>query len=268
MSDEEKSYESESEEEMILEERIQFASLLNRILQAQLPLSVEHPGFLIGFVKHLETEEDLPADLENCLRGLTKAGKIWSNATPNRLKKGVIEYLESSKSLMGNLFETSFDSKIMKNLKTFLDAYKKMSITEEDCSSYVSMVTTSTLPTTAATATGRAGVIGGKKRKLMDSNLEEIDVHLDEIHVEVEPCPTFKTYSSITVAKDGRHYTKKSEDKWKDFQMKVTLYRKTDLMNCPGPKQKWEHRFMEMEVNFNKGDSFSKMMSQIRNLGS
>ncbi|ARI46482.1 NS2 [Ambidensovirus CaaDV1] len=266
MSDVEKNYVSESEEEILDEGKIQFASLLNRILQAQPPLSQDHPGFLIGFVKYLETQDDLPTEIENCLRGLIKAGKIWSNATPSRLKKGVIEYLESCKSLMGTLFETSFDSRVMKSLKTFLDAFKEMNITEEDCSSYVSMVTTSTSHTTATSATGRAGATGGRKRKLLNPSFEEIDVDLEDVTVEVEPSPTWKCYSGITALKDGRHYSKKSEDKWKEYHMKVTLYRKKDLMKCPSAKQKWDYRFMELEVNFDKGDAFSQMMSRMRAL--
>jgi hypothetical protein len=267
MSDVEKENISESEEELVMLEekgKIQFASLLNRILLAQPPLSQEHPGFLIGFVKHLENQEEIPAQLENCLRGLIKAGKVWNNATPTRLKNGVIDFLENSKGLMGNLFETSFDSKVMKSLKTFLDAFKEMNITKEDCSSYVSMVTTSMSPTTATSATGRVGVTGGKKRKHLEQSLDEIDVDLEEITVEVEPSPTWKCYSGITALKDGRHYAKRSEEPWKEYQMKVTMYRKNDLMKCPSPKQKWDYRFLEMEINFNRGDASSKMMSQMR----
>ena len=181
MSEDEKSYASESEEETMKESetKIQFASLLNRILLAQPPLSQDHPGFLIGFVKYLETQEDLPSDLENCLRGLMKAGKVWNSATPNRLKKGVIEYLESCKGLMGSLFETSFDSRVIKSLKIFLDAFKEMSITKEDCSNYVSMVTMSTSHTTANYQQGYAGATGGRKRKHLEPTLEEINVDLD-----------------------------------------------------------------------------------------
>nr|QRQ90274.1 MAG: hypothetical protein 2 [Parvoviridae sp.] len=258
-----------SEEETELTEdttKIQFPAILNRILTSYLPLSQEHPGYLIGFAKYLETQDHLNPQLENCLVGLIKAGRLWKNATPNRLKKGVIEYIENSKSLMGNSLETSIDFKAMKSLRSLLESYKEMDITAEDCSNYVTMETTSTSRTTATSVTGRAGAIGLSKRKHTDSTLEEINVDLDEITVEVEPSPTFKTYSSITLRKEGNFFTRKLEDSWKTYMMKVTLYKKEDLMNCQGSRQKWDHRFMEMEINFNKGDAFSTMMSQIRNL--
>lgn len=259
--------ESEVEEvEMEKSGKIQFATVLYRILACQKPLSETHPGFLIGFVKHLEVQEELPAELENYLRGLKKAGKIWSNASQKRLSKGVIEYLESCPSLMGNWFETSLDSITMKSLKNFLDAYVEMNITKEDCSNYVSMETTSTSPTTAVTATGCAGATGSKKRKRSNYTLEETNVTLEETHVDLEPSPTWKTYSAITVLKDGKHYTKKLEDRWKNYQMKVTLYRKKDLMECQGPRDKWNHRFMEMEMNFDQEDVFSEMTSQMKSV--
>ena len=73
------------------ETRINFAAVLRRILQNQLPLSETHPGYLLGFLNLLESEENLPAELENSLYGLQKVAKIWNNNTGKALKKGVIE---------------------------------------------------------------------------------------------------------------------------------------------------------------------------------
>ncbi|QHG62570.1 NS2 [uncultured densovirus] len=256
----------ESEEEVILEEekKIAFATILHKILQSQLPLSETHPGYLLGFVNMLEAEENLPSELENSLRGFQKAAKTWSFNTGKASKKGVIEYLESCKGLMGNLFEMSFGSKMLESVKTFLSAYKEMDITEEDCSRYVEKIHTSMSSMTASSATGRVGATGGKRRKLMEPMLDEIDVHIDEIPVEVEPSPTFKTYSSIIARKDGQQYIRKYEEKWKEFQARVTIYRRADLMDCPKSSEKWKYKYQELELNYNSGDPLSMMTNRIK----
>ncbi len=256
----------ESEEELILEEdkTIAFATILHKILQSNIPLSETHPGYLLGFVNMLEAEENLPSDLENSLRGFQKAAKTWSYNIGKASKKGVIEYLESCKGLMGNLFEMSFGSKTLESVKTFLIAYKEMDVSEEDCSRYVEKIHTSMSSMTASSATGRAGATGGKRRKLMEPMLDEIDVHIDEIPVEVEPSPTFKTYSSIIARKDGQQYIRKYEEKWKEFQARVTIYRRADLMDCPKSSEKWKYKYQELELNFNSGDQLSMMTSRIK----
>nr|QOD39494.1 NS2 [uncultured densovirus] len=255
---------SESEESEVEEDKILFVTLLSRIIRSQPPLSQIQPGYLIGFTKFLENQDRIPAQLENCLPGLIRAAKQWQNATSNRLKKGVIEYLSSVKGLMGTWFEMSFDSRTMQSLKTLLDAYKEMDITEEDCSNYASMETMSTSRMIAHSQTEHADATGGSKRKHSALTLEEIDEDLEDVTQDQEPSPTFKTYSSITVLKDGKYITKKLEDKWKEYMMKVTLYRKKDLLDCQNSRQKWEHRFMEMEINFEKKDVFSQMVNQIK----
>lgn len=254
----------ESGEEEIVEQRIKFAAALRRILQHQLPLSETHPGYLLGFINMLQTEDNLPAELENSLHGFQKAAKTWNFGIGKALKKGVIEYLESCKSLMGNLFETSFGLKTLESLKTFLNAYKEMDITEEDCSRYVEKTLTSMSSMTATTATGRVGATGTKRRKLMAPTVDEIDVHLDEIPVEVEPQPTFKTYSSIIARKEGQQYIKKFEEKWKEYQARVTIYRRQDLMDCPKSSEKWKYKYQELELNYNSGSLMSEMMNQIK----
>jgi hypothetical protein len=253
-----------SEEEIILEKEIKFATILRRILQSNLPLSETHPGYLLGFINMLQAEEKLPAELENSLHGFQKAAKTWNYGIGKASKKGVIEYLESCKSLMGNLFETYFDSKTLESVKTFLNAYAEMNITEEDCSRYVEKTLTSTLSTTATSATGRAGVTGIKRRKLMGPTVDEIDVHIDEIPVEVEPQPTFKTYSSIIARKDGQQYIKKYEEKWSEYQARVTIYRRQDLMDCPKSSEKWKYKYQELELNYNSGSPISEMMNRIK----
>nr|QOD39549.1 NS2 [uncultured densovirus] len=264
--DHEMSGSEESEEELILEEdkTIAFATILHKILQSNIPLSETHPGYLLGFVNMLEAEENLPSDLENSLRGFQKAAKTWSYNIGKASKKGVIEYLESCKGLMGNLFEMSFGSKTLESVKTFLIAYKEMDVSEEDCSRYVEKIHTSMSSMTASSATGRAGATGGKRRKLMEPMLDEIDVHIDEIPVEVEPSPTFKTYSSIIARKDGQQYIRKYEEKWKEFQARVTIYRRADLMDCPKSSEKWKYKYQELELNFNSGDQLSMMTSRIK----
>nr|QOD39499.1 NS2 [uncultured densovirus] len=264
--DHEMSGSEESEEELILEEdkTIAFATILHKILQSNIPLSETHPGYLLGFVNMLEAEENLPSDLENSLRGFQKAAKTWSYNIGKASKKGVIEYLESCKALMGNLFEMSFGSKTLESVKTFLIAYKEMDVSEEDCSRYVEKIHTSTSSMIASSATGRAGATGGKRRKLMEPMLDEIDVHIDEIPVEVEPSPTFKTYSSIIARKDGQQYIRKYEEKWKEFQARVTIYRRADLMDCPKSSEKWKYKYQELELNFNSGDQLSMMTNRIK----
>jgi hypothetical protein len=264
MESEESDAEEVTAEEEEEEEKTTYAAVLHRILQNEPPLSEIHPGYLLGFVAMLETQtEDLPVELENSLRHLTKAAKVWNNGISRASKKGVIEYLESCKGLMGNSFAISFGSKTTKSIKTFLDAFKEMSTTNEDCCRYVERTLTSTLPTTAATPTERVGATGSKKQKLMDYTTDEINVELDEIRVEVEPCPTFKTYSSITARKDGKLYCKRLEEKWKEFHAKVTIYRRTDLLDCSKHSNKWEHRWREMEVNYNTGGPISNLMNQM-----
>ena len=139
---------------MILEEKeIKFDAILRRILTNDQQLSTAHPGYLQGFINFLQDQE-LSAELENSLTGFQKIVKIWNNNIGRASKKGVIEYLQSCKSLTGSLFETYFGSKTLESIKTFLIAYKEMDITEEDCSRYVEKILTSTSYTTAPTATG------------------------------------------------------------------------------------------------------------------
>nr|QOD39465.1 NS2 [uncultured densovirus] len=253
-------------EEVVQQQRIMFAAILRRILQNQLPLSETHPGYLLGFINMLQTEDNLPTELENSLYGFQKAVRIWNNSTGKASKKGVIEYLESCKTLTGNLFAMSFDSRTLESVKTFLNAYNEMVITEEDCSRYVEKILTSTLSMTATSATGRVGAIGSKKQRLMEPICDEIDVHIDEIPVEVDPQPTFKTYSSTIVRKDGQLYIKKYEDKWKEYQARVTIYRRQDLMDCPVPSDKWKYKYQELELNYNSGTPVSQMMNRIKGL--
>ena len=109
----------ESEEETTLvvseEKTIKFATILHKILQSQLPLSEDHPGYLLGFVNMLEAEDNLLPELENSLRGFQKVAKTWSFNIGKASKRGVIEYLESCKGLMGNLFETYYDLKTLRS---------------------------------------------------------------------------------------------------------------------------------------------------------
>nr|QOD39553.1 NS2 [uncultured densovirus] len=260
MSESESEVEMEKEEEM----KIKFAAVLRRILQNQLPLSETHPGYLLGFLNLLQSEDNLPAEVENSLYGFQKVVKIWNNGIGKASKKGVIEYLESCKTLTASLFETYFGLKALESFKTLLIAYNEMDITEEDCSRYVEKILTSTSSTTAHSVTGRAGAAGTKRQKLMEPTIEEIDVLIDEIPVEIEPQPMFKTYSSIIARKDGSQYTKKYEDRWKEYQARVTIYRRQDLMDCPKSSEKWKYKYQELELNYNSGSQLSEMMNRIK----
>lgn len=244
--------------------RIAFKTVLWRIINNNIPLSQTHPGYLLGFVNMLEGENNLPVDLDNSLPGLQKAAKIWNNGIGKASKQGVIEYLQSCKNLMGSWFETSFASTTMESIKTFLNAYSEMSITKEDCSRYVEKQTTSTSHTTVSSATGHAGAAGTKRQKLSGPTIDEIDVHIDEIPVEIEPSPTFKTFSSITARKDGQLYIKKLEDRWKDFHARVTIYRRQDLMECTNASNKWKYKYQEAELNYNTGSLIWETMNRIK----
>jgi hypothetical protein len=258
MSKRKESEMTDSENEVEIEKedgiRINFAAVLRRILQNKLPLSETHPGYLLGFLNLLESEENLPAELENSLYGFQRVVKIWNNNTGKASKKGVIEYLESCKTLTAGLFETSFGLKALESIKTFLIAYNEMDITDEDCSRYVEKIHTSMSSTTAPGQTIRVGATGSKKQKLMEPIVDEIDVHIDEIPVEIEPQPTFKTYSSIIARKDGSQFIKKYEDRWKEYTARVTIYRRQDLMDCPKPSEKWKYKYQELELNYNNGE--------------
>ncbi|AKC42761.1 non-structural protein 2 [Cherax quadricarinatus densovirus] len=270
-TEEEEDSEPEREEDRTLEKdgmtagpKISFTAMLRRILQANLPLSQVHPGYLLGFVTMMTGETNLPVELENSLYGFQKAGQIWNNGIGKASKKGVIEYLQSCKTLMGSWFATSFDSKTLESMMTLLDAYNETQITEEDCSRYVAKIVTSTSCTTAPSATECAGATGTKRRKPTGHTLDEINVLIDEIPVEVEPQPTFKTYSSIIARKDDKLYIKKFEDSWKEYQVKVTIYRRQDLMDCPNTSEKWHYKYQEMDLNYNSGSQIWKLMSQLK----
>ena len=246
--------------------KITFRTLLHKILQNQLPLSETHPGYLMGLLNLMESEQNLPAELENCLYGFHKIAKMWNSNTGKTQKKGVIEYLESCRSQTANLFEMCFESTTMESLKTLLNAYKETNITEEDCCRYVERTLTCTSSTTAHTATERAGATGGKRPRLMGPTVDEIDVVIDEIPVEVEPQPTWKNYSSIMARKEGSLFIRKSEEKWNQYTARVTIYRRSDLINCPKSSDKWKHKYQEMELNYDAGSQIWMMMNRLKGI--
>nr|QOD39561.1 NS2 [uncultured densovirus] len=264
-------FESESEEEMVEKEeteeeetKVTMKAVLRRVTQNQLPLSETHPGYLLGFLNLLQAEETLNPEVENSLYALQQIAKLWSNNIGKVLPKGPIEYFEKCKGRTANLFEISFGFKAMENIKTLLDVYSEINITKEDCCRYVEKTRTYTSCTTAHSAMGYADATGTKRQKLMEPTVDEIDVHIDEIPVEVEPQPTFKTYSSIIVRKNGSQFIRKLEDKWKDYQARVTIYRRQDLMDCPKSSDKWQYKYHELELNYNSGSHLSEMMNRIK----
>jgi hypothetical protein len=254
----------ENEESKEETEKIEASAILRRILNSQLPLSQNHPGYLVGFLNMLETEEELPAQLENALLGFQKAVKLWSYNTGRASKKGVIEYLQSCKNQTGNLFETSFDSKILESVKTFLNAYKKTTVTEEDCSRYVEKLHMSTSLTTATSATERADATGTKKRKLMDLNNDEIDVPIVDQPAEERRCPIFPTYTSITANKEDNLCTRKLEDSWKEFSAKITIWKTEKLKPCASSSLKWQYKHQEIEINYDGNTDLSRTMNRIK----
>nr|QOD39503.1 NS2 [uncultured densovirus] len=256
--------EEETMEVLSVRKEISMATMMDKILQSNPPLSQEQPGYLLGFVNMLDGEQNLPSELENSLRGFRTMGKIWSYNTTKAIKKGVIEYLESCKGLTGILFATSFDLKTLERLKILLAVYVETNTTAEDCCRLVEKLHMSTSATTVRGVTVRAGAAGTKKPKLSEHTTDEISVDIDEIPVEIEPQPTFKTYSCITAPKEGKSYTKRLEDSWKGYHAKVTIYRRSDLMNCPKSADKWKYKYQEMELNYESGGQISQMMNQMK----
>jgi hypothetical protein len=252
--------------EMTLEinDRVQFRSVLHRILESNLPLSNQNPGYLLGFLNMVKSEEEISNEIENCLPFLLKAAKTWSYNTSKASKKGVNEYLESCKGLMASSYAMCFGSTIKKSLKTLLESYKQIDISEEDCSKLVENLHTSMSSTTAHGATDTAGATGGKKRKHTDMTLDEIEVDIDEIAVNLVPLPTFKTYSSTIARKEGKQYIKRLEEPWSDFQARVTIYRTQDLLECPKSSEKWKYKYQELELNYKIGSPLFRMMNQIK----
>nr|QOD39485.1 NS2 [uncultured densovirus] len=258
---------TDSEEELEMtsvRKEIAMATMMDKILQSNPPLSQEQPGYLLGFVNMLDGEQNLPSELENSLRSFRTMGKIWSYNTTKATKKGVIEYLESCKGLTGTLFAMSFDLKTLEKLKILLGVYTETSTTVEDCCRLVEKLHTSTSATTARGVTVRVGAVGTKKQKLLDHTTDEINVDIDEIRVEIEPQPTFKTYSCITAPREGKSYIRRLEDSWKGFHAKVTIYRRSDLMSCPKSSEKWKYKYQEMELNYESGGQISQMMNQMK----
>ena len=252
---------SESEEETCVTWRM----LLKEILENDQPMSMEEPGYIQGLVNLMTGERDLEKDLANCLTGFTKMAQIWQNNITKATKKGVIDYLESCKGLTGILFGTSFDSTTMESLKHYLNVYKTTNITREDCSKFAEKILTSTSSTTAAGRTARAGATGGTKRKRTALTLDEIDVDFEDLVAEQEDVPTLKAYSSITVRRKGEYVINKSEEKWKEYNVRVTLYRKEDLLNVKEAREKWNNRFQEVQFNMDTGDDRCSMIKKIIN---
>ena len=265
-SDKEESEKEDASDHETTAAKITFKALLHKILQNQLPLSETHPGYLRGLLNLMESEQNLPTELENCLYGFHKIVKMWNSNIGKTQKKGVIEYLESCRNQTANLFEMCFESTTMESLKTLLNVYKETNITEEDCSRYVEKTLTYTSSTIAHTATERAGATGGKRQRLMGPTVDEIDVVIDEIPVEVEPQPTWKNYSSIMARKEGSLYIRKSEEKWSQYTARVTIYRRSDLINCPKSSDKWKHKYQEMELNYNAGSQIWMMMNRLKGI--
>lgn len=264
--DEVSASEEDEAEEKKTEQEVTFQTLLGKILKNEVPLSETEPGYLLGFVELLNIQDDLPAELENCLLGLEKAGKIWNFNIGKTLKKGALEYIMHCKSLMAGWLGTLFTLTTLRKLKDYLNVYKEMNITEEDCLRYVEKVITSTSPTTASGVTKAVGVAGGKKRKHSEPMLDEIEILVDDIPAEAEDCPTWKVYSSTTARKNGDLYTRKYKDTWKDFHVKITIYRAKDLKNCSSARDKWNYRHQEFDLNYNSGTKIWEKMCQMKAL--
>nr|ARI46486.1 NS2 [Ambidensovirus CaaDV2] len=250
-----------TENELEVTKGISMETVLQKILNNQKPLSLEQPGYLRGFINLLKNEEI--QELETCIRILEKISKTWQNNTSKASKIGVVEFMKQSSKAMATSLATSLDSSQARNFTKCLSAFKEIDITREDCFNFQKMATTSTSVTSAATATTAADATGGRKRKRTNWDLDEIDEHIEQRPAELEDTPTFKTFSSITSRVKEDLYTRKSQERWSDYQAKVTLYRTRDLTSCQKPLDKWPFRWKEVEVNFTKESRMYTLVSEI-----
>nr|QOD39566.1 NS2 [uncultured densovirus] len=252
----------EEEEEKKETKTIPLLTVLSRIFQSNLPLSC-HPGYMMGFAKFLE-DQDLSSEVENFLPCLTKVAKMLYLRTGKNLKKEPYEFIESSKNQMGIWYEMCFDLSLIKSMKTFLDVFKEMSITEEDCCRYAEKNLMSTSSMTAHTQMDHADARGTKRQRPTEWNIDEIKEDTDEIVVDLKGLPIFEIFSSIMAHKGEKQFIKRSRDDLKEFQARIAVYRKKDLLDCEVQRDIWKYKFQELIINYDSTDSIAQLMNQLK----
>jgi hypothetical protein len=96
----------------------------------------------------------------------------------------------------------------------------------------------------------------------MESDEENEDSE-DDLSVISLQYPTSKTSSFISRKKDGELYSLKLEDGWKEYQMKLQLWRSKDLKDSKDWKDKANRVHKTMILNF---DGTNKIMLTLGDL--
>lgn len=230
--------------------------VLVEVLNQQKPLSKTHPGYLQMFIQYLENQDQNDFDLKQVIKDLSRISQVWQNQEQKASKEGVLEYLTNCKALLGITLVTSLSVSTMNKLKALLTTFEEeQNPTKEDCSLCVSMAKQSRSSTTAASATTRVDVRGSRKRKLCMDSDEEEDLSDDDLYAINSKYPTSRTSSSISRRVKGEPITLKLEDEWKEYQMKLQLWRSKDLKDCKDWKDKANKVHKTMILNFDENYS-------------
>ena len=91
----------------------------------------------------------------------------------------------------------------------------------------------------------------------MDSDEEE-DLSEDDLYATNSKYPTSRTFSSISRKVKGEPNTLKLEDEWKEYQMKIQLWRSKDLKECKDWKDKANKVHKTLIMNFD--ENYSKLL--------
>jgi hypothetical protein len=239
--------------------QIKFLTIMSKILNSSLPISMNHPGYLLAFKEYLENQETLAADIENLLPHFLKVVKLWSNNMQRAKKKGVEEYLESCKTQLAVTYQMSLPAPIMRRLSNLLQDFKtNLVFTEEDLCSLVSTRITSISSMTARTQTERVGAHSSKKPRLCMDSEDELDPEeVDQIQTQSN-LPTSRTYSTISTKNRGQPILLKLEDSWKDYHVEIKLWRSKDLVDAKDWKDKLNR--MKKKIQFHFSENNTSMM--------
>nr|QOD39518.1 NS2 [uncultured densovirus] len=237
--------------------------LLHLIVNSQLPLSKNEPGYIYMFHEYLEISEEVTEEIQALLPSFKKIIRVWLNQQKKAKTLGAYEYLTSCSGLLGVTFQTSFSAEAMETLKELLTSFQtEMTPTSEDCSSLVLTKPISTLSTIVASPPVVVDARGSRKRKLCMESEDEDDLSDDDLYVINSLYPTSRTFSSISRKKDGEPIILKLEDEWKEYQMKLQLWRSKDLKDSKDWKDKANKVHKTMILNFD-GQGNKKLMTAL-----
>nr|QOD39540.1 NS2 [uncultured densovirus] len=233
--------------------------VVEEILNQQKPLSKTHPGYLQMFIQYLENLDQNDNDLKMVIKDLSKISQVWQNQEQKASRDGVLEYLTSCRGLLGITLVTSLSVSTMNKLQALLTTFEEeQKPTNADCSLCVSIAKQSRSSMTAASATTRVDVRGSRKRKLCMDSDEEEDLSEDDLYATNSKYPTSRTFSSISRKVKGEPNTLKLEDEWKEYQMKIQLWRSKDLKECKDWKDKANKVHKTLIMNFD--ENYSKLL--------